>query len=102
MVFGHVDGRERAFPDEEQVGPNIESTLPEPMPNSSMLVLPMTRPPASVVLCTTVALYFGLKGSNILEQQVVGKSLVQKLSLMAINFPRILESEFGCTDISDN
>jgi len=57
------------------------------MANSSKLVLPIIRAPASFKRCTTVALYTGTKFCNIFEAHVVGMPLVQKLSLIAIGIP---------------
>lgn len=57
------------------------------MPNSSMLVLPISTAPALRSLSTTVALYGGMKVSNIFEAHVVGIPSVQKLSLIAMGKP---------------
>lgn len=57
------------------------------MANSSILHFPNKTAPASLSLLTTVALYGGIKFSNIFEPHVVATPFVQKLSFTAIGIP---------------
>src|SRR3989304_2223570 len=64
-----------------------EFSQEEPMPNSSMLVLPMSTAPASASLFTTVALYCGTYSSRIFDEQVVRTARVEMQSLIAKGMP---------------
>jgi hypothetical protein len=59
----------------------------DPMPNSSMFVLPQMIAPCSLSSRTTVASYGLWKSRSIFDPHVVGKSTVHMLSLMAILRP---------------
>src|SRR5688500_11025230 len=69
------------------VGLNAEASVDEPMPNSSMFVLPRMIAPAPRSLLTTVASYGGIQPSRIFEPAVVATPLVTRLSLSAIGTP---------------
>src|SRR5205085_4996757 len=63
-----------------RVGPKAEFSHEAPMANSSMFVLPISTASAARSRTTTVASYGGRKFSSIRETQVVGSSVVQRLS----------------------
>ena len=58
-----------------------------PIANSSIFVFPMITAPAFSRFSTASAVYVGLKLYNIFEEQVVSRSFVHILSLMATGTP---------------
>jgi hypothetical protein len=68
-------------------GPYAELVECDPMPNSSMFVLPQMNAPCSLSSRTIVASYGLWKSARMWDAHVVGKSTVQMLSLMAIARP---------------
>ena len=68
-------------------GPKYEVSVVFPMPNSSILVLPMIDMPVCSRRSTTVAEYGGIKSLSILEAHVVRMPLTQMLSLTAMVLP---------------
>ena len=70
-----------------RTGPMAEFSLEEPIPNSSMFVLPSTTAPASRRRPTAVASPDGTKSPRMREPQVVSRPAVQMLSLTATGSP---------------
>mmetsp|Transcript_5153 Transcript_5153/g.17984 ORF Transcript_5153/g.17984 Transcript_5153/m.17984 type:complete len:255 (+) Transcript_5153:1175-1939(+) len=69
-------------------GPLADVRLCDPIPNSSMAVLPMTMAPASRSRRTTVASYGASQPASAFDPAVVGsRSAVQKLALSATGTP---------------
>src|SRR5665647_1018755 len=66
-----------------RVGPKAEFSVVVPMPNSSMLVLPLISPPAAFTSATAWASYGGTYSARIREPQDVGHPAVEMLSLTA-------------------
>jgi hypothetical protein len=80
---------ENAFPSMSVfcTGPKAALTECDPIPNSSMFVLPMSCAPLFRSNRTTVASYGLLWFRRRADAQVVGKSTVHMLSLIAISRP---------------
>src|SRR6476661_788317 len=67
-----------------RVGPNAEFSVEEPIANSSRFVLPRIGMPAARSLLVRVASYGATQPSRIFDAQVVGMSVVVKMSFNAI------------------
>lgn len=66
---------------------NILALWTHPIPNSSRFVFPATSAPAALSLSTIIASFGLKKPSKTFEAHVVGSSLVQILSFIAIKRP---------------
>lgn len=75
-----------------RVGPNAEFSVEEPIANSSRFVLPRIGMPAARSLLVRVASYGATQPSRIFDAQVVGMSVVVKMSFNAIGTPASAEA----------
>src|SRR2546423_14759515 len=66
------------------VGLTADRSVDEPIPNSSMLVLPMMIAPAARSRSAAAPSYGGIQPARMREPAVVARSLVTRLSLSAI------------------